>query len=304
MNLHPEYQDFLEKIARHLAPLGQSRKEEQLELLRQKLITYIQTHPQQKPLEVKRALGGIDGVVQHIFFNLNHPVTVTHHPLSAKVVILSLLFFFSLTAGYLWWKFTPLLRVEKDRVQVLGGLIDIDGQLGSVKFGDNYEFGDSQFEDIFEGSFDTNETDYEDIDIRFDRGQMDLNFHDLPKISWNCKVSTEPEANFIRKEKDQLLIDFSDIGGMDCTLILPSKFQFTVEGNDGLVTLNDPGNDIFVKLQNGQVLLAVKDLNRYNFDLSLSQGLIAPQLKKAKSTLGEQAIEVKVELENGMIQTK
>lgn len=299
-----DIQDLLRKTEEHLSTLTVEERESALNELRETLRSYAHTVPGADFYKVKQAVGGPRGLANMLLLKARRPLEFSNYQANRRIVMVTLIasvIAFFMLLGFLWWKFTPILSVENDRVQVLGGLIDIDGQLGQVKFGDSYEFSDSQFKNVFEGSYEVPTEMVEDVQIEFDRGQLEVIYTQETRINWNCKLSNEPSDGFIRQEKDLLIVSFKNIGGVDCQVKVPAKLSYTITGDAGKVDLVAPAADTFVQLGNGMVTIAPDSEYSYKFDLKLGQGLVDPAFNGLSQDDG---LEIKVELGNGQIQKK
>jgi hypothetical protein len=299
-----DIQDFLLKTEEFLSDLPLQEREMAMEEWRRQLRDYAQAMPGVDFTRFKMALGGPRGAANFIRLKQKIPLQYGSGPGIKRAVVLTTaagIIAFVLLLGFLWWKFTPIFSFKEDRVQVLGGLIDIDGQLGQVKFGDNYEFSDSQFKNVFEGTYEIPAESVEDVLIEFDRGQIEISYTPDPRIVWNCKVSAEPGEGFIRQEKEVIIMNLKSVGGTDCEIKVPTRLKHTISGDAGKVDLIAPTNDTFVQLGNGIVLIAPDSENSYRFDLKVGQGLVDPSFAPLSS---EDGIEIKVDLGNGSVQKK
>jgi hypothetical protein len=298
-----DIQDFLRKTGEFLTELPLDARELALDEWRQILRAYAQNNPHTDWTKLKLTIGGPRGLANIIRLKLGHPLQPNPNSNIKRAVLMTVMISLAVTAlliGFVWWKFTPLLSVEEDRVQVLGGLIDIDGQLGQVKVGDNFEFSEAQYKNIFEGTFPVPES-IEDTVIEFDRGQLEISYTPDNLIAWNCKVSSEPSDGFIGQEKDVIVVNLKSVGGTDCSFKVPSRMKHTINGDAGKIDLIAPSNDTFVQLGNGLVSITPDSELSYRFDLKAGHGLVDGSFSKMSS---ENGIEIKVDLGNGQIQKK
>jgi len=298
-----DIQDFLRKTGEFLTELPLEARELALDEWRQHLRAYAVTNPHTDWTKLKLTIGGPRGLANMIRLKLGKPLQPHASANIKRAVLLTLAVSLTVTAllvGYIWWKFTPLLSVEDDRVQVLGGLIDIDGQLGQVKVGDNFEFSETQYKNIFEGTFPVPEA-VEDLVIEFDRGQLELSYTPDALVAWNCKISSEPGDGFIGQDKDAVVMNLKSVGGTDCSIKIPNRLKHTISGDAGKIDLVAPSNDTFVQLGNGLVTIAPDSELSYRFDLKAGHGMVDGSFSKMSS---ENGIEIKVDLGNGQIQKK
>lgn len=297
-----EIQDFWRKTEAYLEALPAADREAAKQKAIEDLRSYALARGAVDFVRVKRSLGGPRGFANSILLQQKYPLHPVQNLQQRFLLLVGAMALVGLTAGaLLWWKFTPFLSVKDERVQILGGLIDIDGQLGQVKIGDTYEYSDSQFRNVFEGSYEIPQETVEDVQIEFDRGQIEITYSPEPKIVWNCKVSAEPSDGFIRQDKDLIVMNLKSVGGTDCSIKVPSNLKHTITGDAGKVDIIAPTNDTFVQLGNGMVQISPDDEYVYRFDLKVGQGLVAPVFAQLSQAEG---IEIKVEVGNGSIQKK
>jgi hypothetical protein len=231
-----EIQDFIAKVERELEDLPLEDKQKGLLELKEKLNLYHQRFPQRKVEETKFALGGVKQAANMIRFEKYYPLRNVPRQTAQKMLLAFLAFsFLSFAAliSFLWWKFTPLYQENEEKIVVLGGLIEVDRQLGQLKVGDSFDYGTANYNNIFEGSFEVPQNATEDITLEFDKGQFEFSFSADSRISWNCKVAAEPSDSFIRQESELVLISLKGIGGADCTFKLPSRVKYIITGESG-----------------------------------------------------------------------
>lgn len=299
----PEIQDFLRKTASYLADMPVQERESALEALGSSLRAHRQALPQENFIRTKRLLGGPRGAANFLRLQKRLPLRGSRAQSTRQAMLMvfgSAAIVFLLLVFIFWWKFTPIYSNDNNRVQILGGLIDIDNQLGQVKVGDNYEFSDSQFKNVFEGSYEVPE-EVEDVIVGFERGQMQITYTPDQRISWNCKVTDEPSDRFIKQDKEALEIDLRGPKGMDCIFKMPSKLKYTINGDAGKVDLVAPANDTFVQLGSGLVEVAPDSELSYRYDVKVGQGQVQGDFDMASK---EGGIEIKVDVGTGNVQKK
>lgn len=199
------------------------------------------------------------------------------------------------------WKFTPIFEVDdkNQRIVVLGGLIDINGTSGKIKVGDQFQFVDSKFANNFEGSIDFPREEYDELVINFKSGQLNLNTASSAKLEWNCKLEVPPNNDFMDRNKGVVVINLENYEGIDCDLQIPPEVKLTLDGKDAQITFNDPEYDTYLELNNGTVYFNYNPEVDYNYDLKVKNGTVSSAFTSSKS---KDAYEVKIYLENGVIQ--
>lgn len=299
-----DIQDFLNKTEAFLEDMPMDQRKQALEEWKTTFVTYKQTNPGIDFLRLKRLLGGPRGLANMIRIKHNLPLKGSKAQSTRQavgVVLGAASLFFLLIIGIFWWKFTPIISVENNRVQVLGGLIDIDGPLGQVKVGDSFEFSQTQYRNVFEGSYEIPDDSVEDVLLEFDRGQMEISYVEANRLSWDCKISSEPSDGFITQEKELVTISLKRSGGADCTFKLPLRLKYTIAGDAGKVDVIAPANDTFIQLGSGLVTIAPDSEAQYRFDLKVGQGTVDKQFEALSH---EDGIEIKVDLGTGSVEKK
>jgi hypothetical protein len=299
----PDYdiQDFLNKVEAHLQDLDLPVRQAALDEWRSTLHQYLQKMPDTDFLRLKRLLGGPRGVANTIRLQKGVSLKGSNASSTRQAVVWVLgsgALVFVLLLTFLWWKFTPLINISDERVQILGGLIDIDGQLGQVKMGDSFEYTDPQYKNFFEGNYEI-PAEVEDMIVEFDRGQIELSYTPDNRLSWSCKVSTEPSDGFIRQEKEAVVVSLKNLGGSDCTFKLPSRLKHTINGDAGKVVVLAPANDTFVQLGSGLVEITPDSEVTYRFDVRVGTGAVDGDFAALSK---DQGVEIKVDVGTGRVQ--
>lgn len=299
-----DIQDFLSKTEAFLQEMPLTERQQALEEWRSTLVQYQRAHIGADFLRLKRLIGGPRVLANVIRLRHNLPLKGSRAQSTRQAMVMlfgSASLVLLLLIGIFWWKFTPIISVEQSRVQMLGGLIDIDNRLGQVKVGDSFEFSDTQYKNVFEGSYEIPDELVEDVLLEFDRGQMEVSYAEGNRISWECKISTEPSDGFIVQEKDLITISLKKSGGADCTFKLPIKLKYTINGDAGKVEVIAPANDTFVQLGSGLVNITPDSEATYRFDLRVGQGMVDPSFAGLSQDDG---IEIKVDVGTGSVQRK
>lgn len=225
------------------------------------------------------------------------------HPI---VKWLSISFLGSITLFFLFililvWKFTPIFEIDekKQRVVILGGLIDINGTSGKMKIMDQYTFVDNKFSNQFDGAIDIPQGESDELVINFKSGVLNITNSLERELSWNCKLETPPTGDFLDQSKDIIVIDLEQYEGVSCDISVPSELKLSIDGQDAQITVTDAEFDTFIDIKNGQVFFNENPEVDYNYDLKVKNGLVSPEYK---SSTNPDAYETRIYIENGSIQ--
>lgn len=292
----------LKQVEAFLGELNTQERQEALEALRSMMEKYLESSSEKNVLSLFKKIGGPKILANQILLKNNKkliPLGLERLHATA-IMMLGLALAFILFLTYAIYRFTPIVSVKPERIQLLGGTIDIDSRLGSFKFGSDFEFRESEYENIFDGSLDIEES-LEDLSIQFERGQLDIETAEDGKFTWKCKLESEPNDQFFKNEKETLLINLVQYGGGQCVFKVPTQLKLTINGSSGKVDLIDLANDTYVQLANGLVSLSLNPELKYRLDTKVSNGSVDPTFKNLKD---EGGIEIKVDLGNGRIQKR
>lgn len=194
------------------------------------------------------------------------------------------------------WNFSPLIYVDEknERVQLLGGMIDVDGNEGRVKVGSSYVQSKGK---KFKGALPVKMIETKEIKIQFDNGKMDIGMSADEQLRWECKLTHIDEKTFINKDKEVLLINLKDIDDVNCDLELPKGIKAVINGANGKLDLSKPLSEIEIEMANGKVDIEPEASAKYKYDLKIKNGL----MDEFVSSNDKDAILVKVNLVNGAI---
>ncbi len=196
------------------------------------------------------------------------------------------------------YKFTPILKIdeEKNRVIILGGLIDIDGKAGKVKVLDEYHFSDEKFNNDFKANIDLGQ-EKDELIMKFDSGNIQIQTSETSEVIIDCKLSKQPTDNIILHEQDLVRVDLTKISGSNCNLKIPLEKKVSLEGKHGNVFLNQPEFDAYIDIKNGKVSILPENEIDYKYQLNISNGYKG----EFESSEAENAYEIQVNVDNGSI---
>ena len=139
------------------------------------------------------------------------------------ITIVSLAVIFISSGYFLVSKFTPLIKVDdkKGRVIILGGLIDVNSDLGTVKINDHFDM-NMKNTHSFKGEQIINNV--KNIVFHFSNGKFTVLTSQNSKMKWDCKLSQQVTNNPITIDKKQnIFLNFSNFKGVQCDLFIPKS---------------------------------------------------------------------------------
>ena len=165
-----------------------------------------------------------------IFASLGEPEQVANRYLSEKglkpqkapktqmgkwliIGFLGTLSIFIITFFILIMKFTPLIKIDesKGRVKILGGLIDINSDNGTIKMGSKIKSrkGLKYKGHRFKGSKLIDKSKFSELKINFANGKIKLKNSSDNYLRWECKAFVD-ENDFIKESNNKLIIKLYD----------------------------------------------------------------------------------------------
>lgn len=292
-------EEYLSRLDRLLSSISVSEKAEIITEIKSHVLEAMERENAQDPGKVLLALGEPEQVASKYLLERGlKPQRPPKHPVLKWVTIgflgtVTLIMTFSLI---LLWKFTPLISVDdtNDRVMILGGLIDVNGNKGSVKVGPMSIHDDSEY-GKFKGTMPLDLTKIRNFEIAFRNAKIDLSNSDQGLLAWEC-VGVGSE-HFIRKEKDEVKVDLTTGSYPKCSLKIPAGIWVSVFGNNGKLGIEKPHFNLKIQMDNGVVKLSPDSNKKYKFSNSIVNG----KSDYFESSASKEAIVISVSLINGRI---
>lgn len=305
MNNDIKIEYYLLQLDRELKPLPVSERAE--------IITEIKSHIREA--SEKDPSRPIDRILQEDF---GLPKVVAGRYLSAKglkpssggergkkvfkwlavgtVAFFAFIFFAGMMAV---WYFSPLIKVdnEKGRVVLLGGLIDVNEQIGQVKVGD-LVVNDALKESVeIHGDEDVWEKGIRLIKIPFNTAKLDVSHTEKRRLVWDCKVSADAESPQVDVSAGVLTLNLDRLNLAKCAIRIPIGMRTEIQGVNGSMEVEYPRESLDISLNNGRVKILPDPRQVYDFDVKVKNGL--QDFFPRSNDKG--AVKVKVSVVNGMV---
>ena len=168
------------------------------------------------------------------------------------------------------WKFTPLIKIdeENNRVQILGGMIDVDGKKGSVKVSKSMHIMGGKEE--YEGHRDIVPDNIKQLNFNFGPGRLDLKTSINTKISWKCEGSWAE----ITQENDVLSFELERRSPVECDLSIPKDMKVVIKGRQGKIQIDKPLFHLDLNLNEGKVGFDLDEKAEYGFANQIKVGSV------------------------------
>lgn len=197
------------------------------------------------------------------------------------------------------WNFTPIIKVDEaeGRVQILGGLIDIQEKGGKVKFGNTHmEYDQENFK--YKGSMPVKID--KKLSMYFSNANVNLAKSADDKFTWDCLLDQESmsKPNIQTRDKE-VVFDLSNVEGADCKLEVPANLQAQVRGANGRVVVAKPTFNVDIELANGSVNFELESPKDYIFEFEVGNGSAPEGLLSQKTS---RALLMRAKLINGNVE--
>lgn len=196
------------------------------------------------------------------------------------------------------WYLSPIIKVDGNngRVVLLGGLIDVDKDIGKVKLG-GIQIGDSLSESVnVKGEADLTGRHVTMIKIPFNTAKLEVHPAVGQLLTWDCKAPVN-NAQLANVVAGILTLDLETLKMAKCVIGLPlgSASEFT--GVNGHMEVEKPTDNLNISLTNGKVNIRPDPARRYDFDVTVKNGLqdFFPHSQ------AQGAVKVKVDVVNGLV---
>jgi hypothetical protein len=297
MNNNTQLENYLVRLERSLGPIPISDKAE--------IITEIKSHVLDAQesgdtslSDILSSLGEPEQVANRYLLERGlEPLKAPKHPI-VKWLVIGFLGTFAMsifTLFILIWQFSPIVKVDEEngRVQILGGLIDINEKGGKVEIGNlkgDFKLSLSEVS----GHKDLDKNNLTKVLITASNSEIVVNTSDSREFRYDCDISGESE---IKTLNDTLVVDFSKGSNADCKFKIPKEIDLSIESLNGEISLVELENNITLSLLNGDVVFKEKSDTDYNFDLKLTNG----NSRQFKNSDNKNAFQINMNIQNGSI---
>jgi hypothetical protein len=302
MTEEQKLENYLYQLEKALKDVRPSERSQIILENKEHIIEARQKYPDKSMGQILTDLGAPEKVANHYLLDRGlKTYKPNRHPFLKwfSIMFLGSMALMMITVLVMVWKFTPLFKIDekKQRIIILGGLIDVNGISGKIKVGDHYQFVPNKFTNQFNGTLDVPRVDFDELVINFESGSLDFKTNMERKLTWDCKLERPPGQEFINMSKDVIEMDLKKSGGASCTIEVPIVLKLTLDGDDAQISLIEPEFDSFIEIKNGLVQLQMNPEVEYKYDLSVKNG----KAPRPKSSTSDGAYEVRVNLESGSI---
>lgn len=281
MTNDPRLETYLTTLEKVLKPFPVSDRAEIVTEIKSHVLSILERDPEARLDSVLAALGEPETVANR--YLLERGLKPTKPPISpiVKWLVIGFLGTFAMLLIFVVVvvaKFTPLLEVDddKDRVSLLGGIIKVDGEKGSIEIpgelrGDLDLSWDSDGERrSFHGSVPVEKG--QTLAVTFSNGKFEVSNAPDASFAWTCATRSAVSDPSPARDANGVRLDLASLRGVRCELAVPEGAKLALEGLNGKVEFEDPHFDVAAALTNGKVTFSPDDDVAYRYAISVTNG--------------------------------
>jgi hypothetical protein len=285
MSTDPKIETYLTSLEKALRGLPVSDRADIVTEIKSHILSAMERDPNAQVGQVLSAMGEPETVANRYLAERGQ--TFVKPPVSPMVkwIVIGFLGMFGMVlifTTFVFLRFSPILKVDGEKVKLLGGLIDVDDT-------------DSKGH-TFKG-FHHLDDDKRPLNILAVNSKFDLHNSDSNDFRWNCKTSNTEKMPEIRGDENGLTMDLTSYAGVKCDFYFPQKHPINVEFTNGQISIEKPHYDLSIKGDNGKVDFESDSDVGYKYDVEVKLGKVDTFTSTNKSEL----YQIKIRLNNGLI---
>lgn len=282
MKTNAKVEAYLQQLDSALGSVSISEKSEIVLEIKSHIMDAIEQQPDANIDDIFASLGSPEQVANRYLLERGlKPVKVSRGGSSFLKwffgSILALFAMATLASILMFYMFTPLIEVDEEmgRVQILGGMIDVNEMNGTVKIGSSTITGGQKMSN-FSGSKNLTNQDISEISMVFQNAKMDLKTSKDQVISWKCRATDMDQDDFIEHNvpAKSLHFNFTQARGAKCNFHIPKDLKISLEGANGSIDVNSPEFSVKAQMSNGVVKFRPAEDTAYRYSLSVTNGTI------------------------------
>lgn len=309
MTNHESLNQYLNRLDRALGKISVGDRSEIITEIKSHVLEAQAQNPEQGIDSILASLGEPENVANRYLIERGiQPGKPSKSPI-VKWLTIGFLGTFALSifaAFLLIWKFSPLLSVndETGRVVILGGLIDVNEKMGTLKIGDMEVNEDGNISGEFltlSGEFDPTPSKLSAVHFDFSNGKAEFAPSSNKMIHWKCKHWGKANSAKIEPQGSQFHFDYSNAKSVKCEIRIPQKLSLNIKGANGKVELEKIQSSTQIEIANGKVSIDPDSNISYQYDLQVNNGKI-DSFPSSDPSDSRKRIKISVRMNNGKIQ--
>jgi hypothetical protein len=203
-----------------------------------------------------------------------------------------------IVTGLIIFKFTPVIEIDENhqRIQIFGGLIDINGDEGLIDFGKDILKPATGHSEV--GTLAIDRSRIHVLKIPFNNGTMTFKTSPDKKLAWSCRVAgMKKRFHLISELGDTVVMNLDHSAGAECTISIPQGLSVAIDGGNAKVNVEKPLFNVNLKVANAKVGLSPVEGQAYKYDIKVAVGKSDPFTDSA----GAPVYSITINIENGVV---
>lgn len=293
---HKELEAYLSKLEKSLGPIAVSEKAEIITEIKSHVLDAVDNDQDTTLANILASLGEPEQVASKYLLERGlSPQKPPKHPIIKWLVIgfLGTATLVVLSVFIIIWKFTPFVSVdeEKGRVQIMGGLIDVNKKSGNIGFGGMSS--GSSYSDRFEGVYDLAKLNTSKISFEFSNSKSEFSINNKNQIKYSCKLDGKADIS----KNNNVVFNLKNTAGSKCYFKIPANYQVTINAKNAKFNFEQIQNHLDLNIMNGKVSFYPNKETKYAYDLSVMNG----KVDHFNSSTDKDAYKIKISIMNGKI---
>lgn len=295
--------DYLARLDKALGSIPISERADIITEIKSHILEASERDPNQSLTSILNSLGEPESVANKYLLEKGlKPVKPSRSPI-VKWLTIGFVSTVALLLGFILiviWFFTPIINVDEKngRVQIMGGLIDINAKEGSIDIDDGQVKIGTKDKARVSGNQNLEDVQNAQVELNLTQGSFEIETNSRNQVEWECQMGPEQQEALTQDYDGKVFkLNFEKAVGVTCDVSIPKVALVRITGTNGLVNISEPNFAMDVQLINGLVNFEPNNKLAYNYDTSIETGFQDQFTSSNEPT----AIPIKIKVTNGSI---
>jgi len=300
MSTDASLEQYLFKLDKALGQMSVSDRAEIITEIKSHILDSVERNTDQGIQQTLDALGAPEVVANRYLMEKGlKPMKPGKSPTIKWLTIgfLGTLGIFFLFVTILIWKFTPIIKIDgaNERISILGGLIDIDGNDG--KFNVDGKINIEGKKRSFKGSKDIAGSSIKIVKVTFLNANLKIYSSKSNQLTWDCKLSEEKESKNVSEIGEEFILSFNNTKTAKCDVYVPATVSLKLEGGNGKIDFEKISFAVDANVVNGDISFTPEAAQKYKFETEIVNGSV----NGLNSSPVKDALLIKIKIINGKV---
>jgi hypothetical protein len=272
MNSDPRLERYLTSLEQALKPFPVSDRAEIITEIKSHVLSALERDPQSHLDSILSALGEPETVANRYLLERGMKPAKTSISPIVKWLVIGFLCTFAMILIFIAFVVahsSSLVKIDgqKGKIELLGGMIDIDGDHKRVSITGTDDKG-SEFAGV--GTVKAGQG----IGIKFKTGKVEFVNSDGKDFGWSCSADGPPVKDLSTDSSGNAVLDLTTLKKIKCKFGIPAGVHVSVDGAEGKMDFDAPQFDLAANLDTGKVTFHPDGDDAYKYDMSVTTGKI------------------------------